>query len=245
MTNRIAFVDSRVTDYQTLIDGLPTDTEVIVLNADQDGVMQIIAALQGKNGLDAIDIFSHGSSGAITLGSAVLNSNSLPGYAAKLAEIGTHLTESGDILLYGCDVAQGDMGQAFIGQLAQLTGADVAASNDLTGATALGGDWVLEAQKGEIESKSVFSAETAANYDNVLTSGFVGSFAFSNWVAALNSGSVTTSGTSNVTVISGNSNYSATTTYQISIPIKTTISFNWNYSTNDWNAYSIESEFSI
>jgi len=64
------------------------------------------------------------------------------------------LTDSGDILLYGCDVAQGEIGQAFIEQLAQLTGADVAASTDLTGAAALGGDWVLEAQAGVVEAAS-------------------------------------------------------------------------------------------
>jgi len=36
----------------------------------------------------------------------------------------------------------------FVGKLAQATGADVAASSDLTGAAAKGGDWVLEVMSG-------------------------------------------------------------------------------------------------
>jgi hypothetical protein len=49
-------------------------------------------------------------------------------------------------------VAQGDAGQAFLDTLAALTGADVAASTDTTG---LGGDWVLEASRGVIETTAL------------------------------------------------------------------------------------------
>ena len=37
--------------------------------------------------------------------------------------------------------------------MSRLTGADVAASEDLTGAAAKGGDWELEFQEGAIESR--------------------------------------------------------------------------------------------
>jgi VCBS repeat-containing protein len=156
--NRVAIIDPGIVDYQSLIADLPTGTEIIILDPNRDGIEQILEALVGKTGLDAIDIFSHGSEGALTLGSTLLNGDSLADYAAQLAEIGSHLTRQGDILLYGCDVAQGEAGQAFIEQLAQLTGADVAASTDLTGSAALGGDWVLEAQTGAIETAGIQSA---------------------------------------------------------------------------------------
>ena len=67
--------------------------------------------------------------------------------AQDLATLGGALSASGDILLYGCDVAAGADGLAFVNALANATGADVAASTDLTGAAVKGGDWVLEAQK--------------------------------------------------------------------------------------------------
>ena len=43
-------------------------------------------------------------------------------------------------------------GEQFVNQLALLTNADVAASDDLTGHVKLGGDWDLEYQTGNIES---------------------------------------------------------------------------------------------
>ena len=52
---------------------------------------------------------------------------------ASWAAIGEHVAEDGDILLYGCNVAQSENGKAFANQLASLTGADIAASIDSTG----------------------------------------------------------------------------------------------------------------
>jgi hypothetical protein len=118
--------------------------------------------LQGRSGIDAIHIISHGSQGALYLGSTLLNSSNLADYQCQLASIGSALTETGDILLYGCNVAQGDVGLQFIGSLAQATGADVTASEDATGAAALGGDWVLEESTGSIRSASIASRKYGA-----------------------------------------------------------------------------------
>ncbi len=38
------------------------------------------------------------------------------------------LSESGDILIYGCDVAVSEYGQGLVDRIAELTGGDVAAS---------------------------------------------------------------------------------------------------------------------
>ncbi|UJP03046.1 MAG: DUF4347 domain-containing protein [Nitrosomonas sp.] len=148
MSRRIIFIDSKVTEYQSLIPQLPEDSEVIVLGASKDGVIQILEALQGKTEIGVIDIISHGASGSLMLGSIELNNANLAAYAEQLTQIGAHLNDTADILLYGCEVAQRKQGQAFIEQLSLLTGANVAASTNLTGAEALGGDWILEAYTG-------------------------------------------------------------------------------------------------
>ena len=54
--------------------------------------------------------------------------------------------------------AEGATGNAFLDQLVALTGADIQASNDVTGSAELGGDWDLEVTKGAIESSLVISA---------------------------------------------------------------------------------------
>ncbi|WP_153110542.1 DUF4347 domain-containing protein [Propionivibrio limicola] len=152
MTQRteIVFIESNVADYATLIAGLDPALEVHVLDAEGDGLAQMAAVLAGRSGIDAIHLISHGAQGSLQLGALTLDETTLQSHSTELAAIGQSLSEEGDLLLYGCNVAQGQTGLDFIGKLAQATGADVAASDDLTGAVGKGGDWVLEATNGEI-----------------------------------------------------------------------------------------------
>ncbi len=164
----IAFIDTAITDWETLLAGLNDDIEVVILDSSTDGVLQIAERLRNANGLSAIHIFSHGSSGELMLGAAVVNAGNLGEYNAALATIGSALTETGDILLYGCNVAQGRAGEDFIARLAALTGADVAASTDATGNAVLGGDWVLEVATGTVESELPLELEKQSAYSGVL-----------------------------------------------------------------------------
>ena len=157
MTTNLVFIDSRVADYETIIAGLADDTDYVLLNAEEGGVLQMQRALAEYSNLDSIQIVSHGSAGTLYIGSTVLNSSNIASYETQLKSIGASLSETGDILLYGCNVAQGDVGIGFVDSLAKMTGADVAASDDVTGATQLGGDWSLEVRSGEVESVSLES----------------------------------------------------------------------------------------
>ena len=152
MPNSLIFIDNRITNRTELLKQLPSDSRIIELNATQDGLQQIADAVSGYSNLDSIHLISHGSAGALYLGNSVLNSQTLPNYSTALNTIGNSLSSTGDMLLYGCNVAEGETGAAFIAQLAQATGADVAASTDITGQ---GGDWDLEAQQGTIESQAL------------------------------------------------------------------------------------------
>ncbi|MBV5304693.1 MAG: DUF4347 domain-containing protein, partial [Chlorobium sp.] len=167
-TTRI-FIDSRVNDQNLLISQFAPGTEYQVLDASFDGIAQIVSALAGQGGYDSIQIISHGAPGSITLGSTMLDSAALYGYRAELASIGSALLSTGDILLYGCNVGAGDFGQQFVTTLAELTGADVAASDDLTGSAAFGGDWELEVQSGAIESV----VQPIAGLDGVLANNII------------------------------------------------------------------------
>jgi len=76
----------------------------------------------------------------------------------------TELSANADILLYGCDIAQGPQGMALLTQIATLTGADIAASTNPTGAASRGGDWTLEAATGAIEAQTL----ALQSYDHLL-----------------------------------------------------------------------------
>lgn len=151
----VVFVDSSVSDYQSLIDGVGAGIEVELIDGTRDGLAQIAAWAQTHSGYDAIHILSHGSNGAIELGSLTLDNADIASHSAELGTIGQSLTTEGDILLYGCNVADGTAGTEFIGTLAQMSGADIAASTDATGSSDKGGDWTLEAANGSVEADTL------------------------------------------------------------------------------------------
>ena len=118
--------------------------------------------------IQAVHIISHGSQGSITLGDASLNTDTLDAYSALLQSWEGSLSQDADILLYGCSVGEGDAGTAFIDHLADLTGADVAASDDATGSDAWNGDWDLEVSQGLIETEVAIDATGRETYQVTL-----------------------------------------------------------------------------
>jgi len=170
----IVFVDARVPDAQKLLDDLLSQQnatrqiEVKWLDAQTDGIEQISDALADRRDIAALHIISHGSDGQVQLGSTWLNDSTLPTHMQQLSGWQSALSQDADILIYGCDVAQTASGQHFIDDLSLLTGADVAASNNKTGAVDLGGDWKLEYSYGQIQASNLVPTGYAPQWEHVL-----------------------------------------------------------------------------
>ena len=151
-------VDARVADQQNLLANLPANVTLRVVDSGESGLAAIGQELAKGGQFDAVHILSHGTPGSLTLGSDQIDGASLTSQSQALQAWAGHLSADADILLYGCDIAQSEKGQAFISQLAHLTGADIAASTNPTGSADKGGDWVLESSTGRIEAGLVLSA---------------------------------------------------------------------------------------
>lgn len=123
---------------------------MIVLDATRDGVQQISEALAGRQDIAAIHIVSHGAAMRLHLAASDLNTATVQSRSAEL-DAWQGLSSGADILVYSCDVAAGEQGAHFVGELARITRADVTSSTDATGSAAKGGDWVLEAATGKID----------------------------------------------------------------------------------------------
>ena len=157
--HEIVFIDSGVRDAQVLVDEIRPGVEVIRLAAGSDGLAQIAERMAGKSGIEAVHIISHGSEGALQLGSIMFSSRNIREHATDLTVIGHALKPDGDILLYGCNVAKGAAGKAFIADVATATGAVVAASINPTGPATLGGDWSLEASTARVVARTLAYGE--------------------------------------------------------------------------------------
>jgi hypothetical protein len=157
----VVFVDSRVKDADSLLQGIAPGTQVVKLDASKDGLQQIADFLDQHHGVSSVQIIAHGNAGDLWLGNSYLSADNVAQRSAVLAEIGKDMNAGGDILIYGCYTAEGDRGLSFVDSLAQLTGRDVAASNNRTG---VGGDWDLEIATGTIESANVLSSKAMSEY---------------------------------------------------------------------------------
>lgn len=164
-TRQLLFVDAAVPARAALAAGVRPGVEVVLLDSASDPWAQMTQAVCRHAQLDAIHLLSHGAAGRLMLSGAdghLDDALSHPAAADSLAQWRGHLAPEADILIYGCDVAGGVAGQHSVGLIARLTGADVAASTDTTGAAALGGDWVLEARTGPVEAALPFDPDALA-----------------------------------------------------------------------------------
>ena len=174
--SEIAFVDLSLPDAGTLLADLQAQREagraieVVGIAADEDGLAAVSQALaaRAEGSVGAVHLLSHGSDGVLQLGAARLDAASLLTRAGELAGWSGALASGADLLLYGCDFAATSQGRAVADGLAALTGADVAASSNLTGATALGGDWRLEYSSGVIDTGVATSLAAQARWMGTL-----------------------------------------------------------------------------
>jgi uncharacterized repeat protein (TIGR01451 family) len=164
----VLFVDARVENCDSLARGATADTFVFVLDSTRDGVEQITRILANCSDLDSLQIVSHGREARVQLGSIELCSDNLETYSHLLQQWGKALSERGDILLCGCSVAAGESGAAFVRRLSFIAGADIAASDNLTGSAALGGDWELKFATGEIKASIAIEKEVLEAYTYAL-----------------------------------------------------------------------------
>ncbi|MBF0626037.1 MAG: tandem-95 repeat protein [Magnetococcales bacterium] len=164
----VVFVDAGIPDPAFFAERVGPGTQVYLLRPGEEAIGQITATLAGFQNLQAVHIIAHGSPGTLDLGGSPLSLDSLPRHAEALACWSTALADQADLLLYGCEVGAGLEGQALLERLADLTGADVAASVDLTGAAAGGGDWTLEARVGTVDSDLPGPDEAFAAYGHLL-----------------------------------------------------------------------------
>ncbi|MEI6732756.1 MAG: DUF4347 domain-containing protein [Comamonadaceae bacterium] len=169
--NEVIFLDPGVVDGQALVrqalaNRPDAQAEVVLLDGQTDGIVQITSWLKMHQGLQAVHLLSHGDTASLKLGSMELDAGNIDQYQSALGQWQQSLKAGADLFLYGCDVAQGASGSAFVDRLSQLTGAVVAASTDATGSAAKGGNWVLEKATGPLESSSLFAA--SPTYDQLL-----------------------------------------------------------------------------
>ncbi|MBP0022087.1 MAG: CHAT domain-containing protein [Cyanobacteria bacterium SBLK] len=163
------FIDERADNPDTLLYGGEAGTVSRLILRQEDGIGKITDVLNfAEKPVETLTIVAEGHSGELWLGKDFLTSQNVQQYRTQLESWGESLSPTADILLYSCFTALGEVGESFVNQIAEATGADVAASLDATGSANYGGDWTLEYSTGAIEAKIPFSQPTLSHWEGKL-----------------------------------------------------------------------------
>lgn len=161
----VFFILDNLEHWHDLANTMPASAEIVLLDSRANALQDMAHYLAEHRGLEVIHLLSHGAPGRIELGALALCSANLQAQSALLADIGRALQPGGDWLIYGCEVARGEVGQGFVETLARLAQVNVAASRELTGHARHQANWALETRVGAVDVTRIWQAE---GYDGVL-----------------------------------------------------------------------------
>ena len=117
MQNQIYFIDSKLNDYQAIINSLSSTDLYYLIDSTKDGLTQISNTLLNYSNLDSIHIYSHGDIGSLNIGNTIYDNTNISNYKIELENIGKSISSTGDILLYVWNVGQDELGLNFINQI--------------------------------------------------------------------------------------------------------------------------------
>ncbi|NEO88221.1 MAG: DUF4347 domain-containing protein, partial [Spirulina sp. SIO3F2] len=166
------FIDRRTDNPEALLYGAEAGTVAQIIEKDEQGIAEISEQLavisEAVGELESVAIVAEGNAGNFWLGNQWIRAGNITDYQAQLQTWESALTSNADILLYSCLTALGTTGETLIASLANLTGADVAASINATGSANYDADWNLEHSTGDIEASNPFTGTTLADWEGKL-----------------------------------------------------------------------------
>lgn len=149
--HELLIINSNTYGTDIIIEEAGEGKDILVLDIASADPMADIAAFMAEKDYDydAVHFVTHGDETGILVGTRHITEGE---YFAPMKD---HLAEDADIMIYGCDTAAAENGQAFLQEMADATGADIAASVDSTGSSAYGANWNLEYTIGSVETDSI------------------------------------------------------------------------------------------
>jgi hypothetical protein len=146
---QLVVIDASLASDPGIVSSFGSDSSLLFESDSADLFADVSAALAANAGVSSIHLVSHGMPGRFSLGSSTFDAASVDDFADGLVAWSRLAAPGADLYIWGCDVAGGD-GASLIDTIHAASGFDVAASTDVTGPAALGGDFDLEYTAGDV-----------------------------------------------------------------------------------------------
>jgi len=163
----IVIIDSTLQNVGILLNSLKPGTKLFYLDKSEQLVTFISETVTNNAPVKSLHLLTHGAPGAIFTTSTFINYDILNKEKGEISKWKESFTSNGAILLYGCETGKGNAGFEFCKKLSNISGVNVFASNDRTGASNLGGNWVLEVSTSGTENPICFT-QNILTYNHIL-----------------------------------------------------------------------------
>ncbi|WP_462157485.1 DUF4347 domain-containing protein [Pseudoalteromonas sp. GB56] len=162
--SEILFIDERIERRDELLQNLNDNIKPVIVSSVEDAFKKMVLVIkeQGLNDLTRVSILSHGLAGQMNIGNNKIDYRYLT-TNADVKEFQSLLSGK-ELVLLGCDIASGDIGQKYLNELSADSSIHIAASDDITGHSSQGGDWVLEYNPNNISDYIPFKEDVIRNY---------------------------------------------------------------------------------
>src|SRR5204863_6198653 len=142
--SEIAFIDSNVDSFCSLVKGLEPSIEPVVLSAAEPAFRQIAKYLESNCDVDGIHIIAHGAPGLVEFAAGTVAHDTLAASSVELSRIRQSMKPGAALHLWSCETGVGESGERFLAALAEGLNRPVAAASGKIGAAHLGGTWNLD-----------------------------------------------------------------------------------------------------
>ena len=156
LARQLVVIDAALASDRGIAASFGNGARILYESATTDLFANVSAALAADPGVSSIHLVSHGTPGRFSLGNTTFDTASVDELAGGLVAWNRLAAPGADLYLWGCDIAGGD-GASLIDTIHTLSGFDVAASIDVTGPAALGGDFDLEYTAGNVAAPQLVS----------------------------------------------------------------------------------------
>jgi hypothetical protein len=153
-SHELVVLDASLASDHGIVASFGRHARILVEPVTTDLFATVSAALEANPGVSSIHLVSHGAPGRFTLGNTLFEADSIDEIGASLIAWNRLAAPGADLYLWGCDIAGGD-GASLVDAIHSISGFDVAASIDVTGPTAFGGDFDLEYVVGDVDEPSL------------------------------------------------------------------------------------------
>lgn len=248
--DHLLLISSRIVGAEELAGATGDDVASIVVDDGDAAVEHLVEQLRrqvGRAEWQSIAIAGHAIDGGFAVGDLQITAatSADPAVQQFWHAVAGMLDGGGRIDLLACDLAGSEQGATLIDSIEQLTGINVAASDDLTGNAAQGGDWLLETD-GINAAAVYFSTESISAFEGTLanTSPTVNAMDFDFFLNAISEdvASVSNSGTTIADIIASNSDAIGDIDGDpLGVAIVDAITDGkgaWEYTTNDGGSWS-------